>query len=749
MLQNPAFKPHLQVTVVEDTGVFVLAESRQLLLRGRLYELVAPLLDGRAVEEVCRELKDIVPPAQVFYTVRALEKRGFISERNCVGLPPEAALWTAQNIEHATALTRLSETAVAVTGFGVDVAPLCLLLEESGVRIDSQGSLGLVVTDNYLNTGLRSYNEQAISSGRTWMLAKPVGGIVWVGPVFIPSETACWECLALKMRSNFPILGYLESLLNRQGAPPTDRIRTPATLSTAWGLIATTVANWVVQEGRMPGLESQIQSINLLNLGSQTHTLLKQPACAACGQATAAGEASIKPLVLESRKKVYTDDGGHRSMTPLETIAKYQHHVSPICGAVTMLEDSVHTGGDAEVMHVFASGNNVARGPESLFNLTIDLRNQSAGKGITAEQARASALCEGLERYCGNFRGDEPRRTARFTELGDAAIDPNDCMRISERQYQQREETNARSASHCYIPLPFDPRAEIEWSPLWSLSWQCVRYLPTQFCYFSAPHSPEHSFCLDCSNGNSAGNTLEEAIVQGFLELVERDAIGLWWYNRYRVPGVDLDSFDEPYLSRLRAFLESRNRDLWVLDVTSDLGIPVFAALSRRLDGGQEQIMFGFGAHFESRIALLRAVTEMNQMLIPVLDDPADGPPRLINETDTVSWLQTATCENQPYLVPHDGPARVKTDYSMKWSDDIRDDVLFCQSLVEQRGMEMLVLDQTRPEISMPVVKVVVPGLRHFWPRYASGRLFDVPVQQGHIDKPRSEEELNPIAVFL
>src|SRR5215472_5087329 len=44
------------------------------------------------------------------------------------------------------------------------------------------------------------------------------------------------------------------------------------------------------------------------------------------------------------------------------------------------------------------------------------------------------------------------------------------------------------------------------------------------------------------------------------------------------------------------------------------------------------------------------------------------------------------------------------------WSDDLKEDVLYCQSLVERHGMEMLVLDLTRPDVGLPVVKVIVPG---------------------------------------
>ena len=62
--------------------------------------------------------------------------------------------------------------------------------------------------------------------------------------------------------------------------------------------------------------------------------------------------------------------------------------------------------------------------------------------------------------------------------------------------------------------------------------------------------------------------------------------------------------------------------------------------------------------------------------------------------------------------------------------------------------MELLVLDQTRPDIGMPVVRVVVPGLRHFWQRFAPGRLYDVPVEMGRRDRPLAEDELNPVPVI-
>src|SRR5690606_3509167 len=114
-----------------------------------------------------------------------------------------------------------------------------------------------------------------------------------------------------------------------------------------------------------------------------------------------------------------------------------------------------------------------------------------------------------------------------------------------------------------------------------------------------------------------------------------------------------------------------------------------------------------------------------------------------------LDWLKTATVENQPYLAPGPQPLRKAADYPVVWSEDLRDDILHCQKLVEERGMELLVLDQTRPEIGMPVVKVIVPGMRHFWPRLAPGRLYEVPVQLGWLSERKTEEQMNPIAMFL
>jgi len=749
MLKSPRFKPHLRVDVLPGEGVFVLAGAVQTLLRGRLYELVIPWIgDGRSPDDICERLRDQATPAEVYYVLDQLERKGYLGDGHETIPTGEAALWSAQQVDPSDAVRKLSETSVSVRAFGVEIGPFLELLDALGVRVEDDGVVGVVLVDDYFRSELADYNAEALRSGRTWLLSRPVGQEIWTGPLFRPDITACWECLSLRLRANRPVASYLESRNVRTGPAAAELASSPATLQLARGMAANAVATWIGR-GDLPALEGTIRTFDVASWQARSHATIRLPYCPACGSPQAGKSCQARPIELQSRIKTSTRDGGHRVVDPETTLEKYGHHVSPLTGAVTTLERVGTTVGGA--MHVYIAGHNLARQHGSLEHLRGDLRNMASGKGASDTQAKASGLCEGLERFSGVFRGDEPRRTARAVDLGDSAIDLRDCLLFSDRQYRERDAWNARKSHFNHVPIPYDPRAEIEWTPVWSLTRQETRYLPTGFCYFNYHHPTGKAFCLADSNGNAAGNTLEEAILQGFLELVERDSVALWWYSRVRRPGVDLDGFAEPYYDRLRGELRARGRALWALDLTSDLGVPVFAALTRDVIGPEERIVLGFGAHLDASVALLRAVTEMNQMLahMPAPGTIEVGKPDRVTDPETLEWLRTANLANQPYLLPDESPSRAASSYPRSWADDVADDVRTCRTIVEGRGMEMLVLDQTREEIGLPVVKVIVPGLRHFWARFAPGRLYDVPARLDWVNRPLTEDELNPIPMFL
>lgn len=118
-----------------------------------------------------------------------------------------------------------------------------------------------------------------------------------------------------------------------------------------------------------------------------------------------------------------------------------------------------------------------------------------------------------------------------------------------------------------------------------------------------------------------------------------------------------------------------------------------------------------------------------------------------------MTWWQSATVQNHPYLLPDEMvKPKIQADYSLYESyesNDLSSDVMACVQLAQAKGMETLVLDQTRPDLGLHVVKVIVPGLRHFWPRFAPGRLYEVPVQMGWLSTSLTEEQLNPQLAFF
>lgn len=430
------------------------------------------------------------------------------------------------------------------------------------------------------------------------------------------------------------------------------------------------------------------------------------------------------PLRLGKREKTFSVDGGYRSRLPEDTLQQYAHLIGH-SGIVEELECGYRD--PCDLVHVY-----VARLRADLqgsqHRVWKGLRAPCVGKGTTEAQARVSALGEAVERYSAIFRGDEVRINASYRELSSEAIRPNACMNFSACQYREREQWNQREIEFNWVPQPFDEERRIAWTPLWSLTEERFKYAAAQFCYFGYPFSAEHDFCRPDSNGNAAGASLEEAILQGFLEVVERDSVALWWYNRARRPRVELASFGAPYFEALGELYRILGREMHVLDITADLSIPAFAAVSSAM---KDDLLLGFGTHLDARIAIARALAEMNQSLAGAI--AGETPPLFVGD-----MLEYA------FLAP-EGSAAVKTreDYSPYHGADLREDLKSCVELARGRGLETLVLDQTRAEAGMRAVKVIVPGMRPWWARFAPGRLYDVPVEIGWQSARLSEEQLN------
>lgn len=744
------FKPHLRVEVVGGEAVYLLSERGTTALHGPHVEALAPLLDGtRTLEAVLQEAAAVVDAAAAGRTIAALAEAELIGYRAPSADSAAEAYWELAGLSGAGAQAALRSTPVQVIVLGrTDAGPIRRECLASGLTLaDDEASAGftLVVCDDYLDPALAEVDARHRAAGRPWLLAKPCGIEAWVGPVFGVPDRACWSCLAHRLRGHRATQGPVQRVLGLPGPVPLPRAYLASVRALGLQTVVLETMKWIA--GMRHAEQAALYALDTRTLRTRHHAVARRPQCPECGDPGLVAETVRRPVVFASRLKSATAGGGHRALSPESVLVRYRHLVDPLTGVVAEVRPAP---GTPDGLNRYVSGRNPALRTDSLAALRGGLRSHSGGKGITPAEAEVGALCEALERYSATRHGDEPVVVDTLAGLGESALHPNACQLYADRQFAERDRWNRSATAFEQVPPPFDPHAPTEWTPVWSTTAGTHRLLPTSMLYFGPAPGKRPSAPWADSNGNAAGGSLEDAALQGFLEVVERDAVALWWYNRTRQPAVDLDSFDEPWLGQVRSAYGRLGRDLWVLDLTADFGIPVMAAVSCRNDGTAQRICFGFGAHFDPRTALRRAVTEMAQLLPPpdVETEAVSGFAAV--HPELASWWTGATTRNQPYLMPDPAESpRTPASYVCEPRIDLLSDLTVAERMVKKHGMELLVLDQTRPDVRLPVVKVIIPGMRHFWARFAPGRLYDVPVTLGRLTRVTRHDELNPIPLFV
>ena len=752
IVEVPLLAPHLDFRRVEHDKILLVSETFNTILDGPCSAALVPLLDGtRSRRELAAALADRHSAIDVQTTLVFLASKGYVVSGEFTMDRALAAFWSALGVSPRRAAERLAAAPVAVTG---DDSRLAQALARLGVTVSAvEPLLCVVVCADYLDEPHAETNRRHLASGEPWTLVRAGGVTPLFGPIFRPAAGGpCWACLAHRLRHNREVDQFLRHVSGAGAAIGPGPMPTVLRDRVYW-TAAVEIAKWLVL-AETAALHDRVVSVDNLTLETAQHRVVRRPQCRACGEAQGfRPDRPAVPVTLHPSPKPVWNSGGVRAVAPDQTLRKYRHLISPVSGVVAHLE---RQSDEADPwFHVYwASSNHLGPRASTLRLLYHSLKGKSSGKGSTPEQSAASAVGEAIERYSGGYFGEEIHCRRRFADFAEApvmdAIHPNDVMLFSDLQYAHGDAFNDRYRAD-YVPVRFDPTAEIDWSPVWSFTQGRHRYLPTSLLYYRGPAPSGASFCKADSNGCASGNTLEEAILQGFFELVERDAFATWWYNRVRRPAVALDSFDDEYLEAARDNYRAWNRDLWVLDVTNDVGIPTFVAISAHTEGEADHIIHGAGAHFDPHIAVLRAVCELNQCLYGVLEWKADGTEPGNSDNSIFTWGQeSVTLADNPYLRPDPAaPPRRKTDYTVPATTDVKEDVERCIALVEDKGMEFLVLDQTRPDIGMPVARVIVPGMRHFWPRFAPGRLYDVPVAMGWLDAPHAETGLNPVPIVI
>ncbi|MXY35108.1 MAG: TOMM precursor leader peptide-binding protein, partial [Boseongicola sp. SB0664_bin_43] len=569
-VELPALAPHLQSRVVGEAQALLVSERFNTLLHGELHCNLLPLLDGQHTrDEIVARLEKAHLATDVLAAIGSLSAKGYVVSADHGMERSRAAYWSSLGASPRWAERQLSEACVAVED---DDGQLSRQLVEQGARVANRSPrLRAIVCDDFLASNLGEANRRQLEAGTPWILARPRGMEALFGPVFrADGHGPCWDCLAHRLRGHQEVHNFLRNVAGEKAAFTPFAIQ-PAVLEALYALIAAEIVKWLVLEDSAPLHECAIV-MDVGTLAVSQHRVVRRPQCLACGnEASYRPDRSPRPLCLQPSPKAHRGSGGARSVAPEVTLAKYGHLVSPVSGVVTWLSRT--SDENDSWLHVDWAGSNLGMRSRTLSSLRRSLRSKSAGKGSTREQSSVSALCEAIERHSGTCQGDEIRVRGRFADfIGDEeAIHPNDVQLFSDSQLDDATRINAKGHPYNIVPPRLDPDAEIDWTPVWSFTQRRHRLLPTSILYSMAPEQRGPMDLIADSNGCAAGNTLEEAILQGFHELAERDAFAIWWYNRLQVPAVDLGSFGDAFLAAASGYYARLGREIWMLDITADI----------------------------------------------------------------------------------------------------------------------------------------------------------------------------------
>lgn len=315
------------------------------------------------------------------------------------------------------------------------------------------------------------------------------------------------------------------------------------------------------------------------------------------------------------------------------------------------------------------------------------------GKGQDLVAAKVSGLMEAIETFHAE-RVALPLRLATYAELS-----------------RSEHVADVRS-------LPFSARGRFseDLPILWVAAQELMRG-GTAWVPYECVHTdytlplPQGSLCFAANtNGLASGNHVAEAISHGLAEVIERDALTLWKRRddaSRRTTIVDLDSVDDPACRTLLERFTASGIDVMVWDATSDVGVPTFYCL---LVGQQSEFAdpeFGSGCHPSRAIALSRALTEAAQARTTYIAGSRDD---FLPDLYASAARERRLRDCRALLASL--PARAFQDVQEFNAEDIGTDIDWMLGQLRRVGItQALLVDLTMPEYSLPVVRVVVPGL--------------------------------------
>jgi ribosomal protein S12 methylthiotransferase accessory factor len=385
-------------------------------------------------------------------------------------------------------------------------------------------------------------------------------------------------------------------------------------------------------------------------------------------------------IILKDAFKGYTLDQD-KAVSPEETVAKFKARLKEV--DLNILERTVRIDTGRLGIPVYFS----ICGKDALEMIGT---KKQMGKGSTPQQAEASAVMELAERFSffsfsknpGNFFVEQ------YENLGDRAL-PFEM--IARSVHDEAEE--AGIAKEVFAKLP------LKWTRGYNLTEGKTVLVPFNWFYM-----------INEFNGPSAGNGVEEALIQGICEVVERHVSSIVSRNKRTTPCIDPSSVTDPVALDMIAKYQKAGVRLFMNDFSLDTGIPSVSVLAcdPSTFPQRSEIVWTAGTTPDPHKALIRALTEVAQLagdFITRSNYVASGLPKLksLAEAEYVTNPEkSVSLKDLPNLSDH----------------NMRVEVENCIAALAGRGLSVLAVDVTHPRLNIPAFYTIIPGA-HFRERAA------------------------------
>jgi ribosomal protein S12 methylthiotransferase accessory factor len=385
-------------------------------------------------------------------------------------------------------------------------------------------------------------------------------------------------------------------------------------------------------------------------------------------------------IELKDAYKGYTHDQD-KLFPPEETVRRFREKLKKI--DLDILERTVRIDNGRLDIPVFFSvcGKDAAD--------TIG-KNKQMGKGGTPEQAEASAVMELAERFSffsfwkksNNFFIEE------YRNLKQKAI-PFEL--IAKSVHDNSEELDAAKEVFSRLPL--------KWARAYNLTRREELLVPFDWFY-----------TINEFNGPSAGNCIEEALVQGICEIVERHVSSIISRDRLKTNAIDLLSVTDPLSLEMIQKYDKEGIRLFLNDFSLDTCIPSVGALAYDPSTFPErsEVVWTAGTSPDPQKALNRALTEVAQLA----GDFNSGSKYVASGLPKFTSLEEAE-----FVINNNTQIGINTlpDLSNK---NIKVEVENCVNALSRTGMEVIAIDTTHPVLEIPAFYTIIPGA-HFRERAA------------------------------